>query len=76
MNKKANPRLKPCPFCGGSAYTYTCTSIKNGYRMEKWLVHCMSCELNYPPDCCDGELEVIETWNKRESLQCSTTERK
>ena len=58
--------LKPCPFCGGKASTYTCKTDKKGVRSIKWLVHCEKCGVNYPAiKDCHYEYEAIEAWNRR-----------
>lgn len=58
--------LKPCPFCGGKAYTYQCTTNRDGIKMYPWLVHCEKCKLNYPPmKILLSEKEAIDIWNKR-----------
>jgi Lar family restriction alleviation protein len=62
-----NNELKPCPFCGGEAYTYTAINIEKGIRRRYWLVHCKKCGLNYPTGShkCFEELKAIECWNRR-----------
>ena len=58
--------LKLCPFCGGQAYTYTATSVKDGVKSYVWLVHCKDCKLNYPAvEKCYTEEEAVALWNKR-----------
>lgn len=61
-------KLKPCPFCGGEAYTYTATNNENGLKRKYWLVHCKECELNYPTskNKCFTEEEAINFWNERQ----------
>lgn len=60
-------KLKPCPFCGGEAYTYTAKNITKGTTREYWLVHCKECGLNYPQykKYCWAEEQAIEVWNRR-----------
>jgi Lar family restriction alleviation protein len=61
--------LKPCPFCGGEAYTYTCSTMRKGKLADLWIVHCKGCGLNYPPNIRgyrgEYEFEAIEAWNRR-----------
>lgn len=60
-------KLKPCPFCGGEAYTYTAYNVSKGVRREYWLVHCKKCGLNYPQHktYCFSEEQAIKAWNTR-----------
>ena len=66
-------KLKPCPFCGAEAYTYTCTSLNHGKKVKNWLIHCKECHLNYPNfsivDCCLTEEEAIKHWNTRKPIE-------
>lgn len=66
-------KLKPCPFCGGEAYTYTCTSLNHGKKVKNWLIHCKECHLNYPNfsivDRCLTEEEAIKHWNTRKPIE-------
>lgn len=66
-------KVKPCPFCGGEAYTYTCTSLNHGKKVKNWLVHCKECHLNYPNfsivDRCLTEEEAIKHWNTRKPME-------
>ena len=61
--------LKPCPFCGGEAHTYTYSTMSKGKLVDVWVVHCKRCGLNYPPKIrgYQGkyEFEAIEAWNRR-----------
>ena len=57
-------KLKPCPFCGGEARTYTASAGKN--KPKAWFVHCDGCRMNYPNWYCTIEAEAIEAWNRRE----------
>ncbi len=58
--------LKPCPFCGGKAHTYTYNLHDKGMVRKMWLCKCASCWLNYPVrECCEQESEAIEAWNRR-----------
>lgn len=60
-------KLKPCPFCGGEAYTYTAYNVSKGVRREYWLAHCKECGLNYPQHkkYCFSEEQAIKAWNTR-----------
>lgn len=58
------PELKPCPFCGGEAYT--CYAI-NDYN--RWGVSCRGCgctvEVEEWKGITDTSEQAIEAWNKR-----------
>ena len=59
-------KLKPCPFCGGEAHTYTFTNTEAGIIRKCWLVHCSGCGLNHPTSKkCGTEKEAVKWWNKR-----------
>ena len=64
-----NEKLKPCPFCGGEATTFT---ILDG---EMYRVACVSDE-----GWCDAEVnrdvitDAINTWNSRKELEKQTCE--
>lgn len=61
-------KLKPCPFCGGKAYT-------DGER-HWWSVVCDSCKcrLGDPNEEFETEAVAIETWNTRAKEQAITDE--
>jgi Lar family restriction alleviation protein len=50
--------LKPCPFCGGEAYT------EEHLLEETVSVHCLSCQAQMPYVGLD-EQEAIAAWNTR-----------
>ncbi len=60
-------KLKPCPFCGGEAYTYTALNSEKGVQRKYWLVHCKKCEINDPSYSrkCFTEQEAVDAWNTR-----------
>ena len=58
--------LKPCPFCGGSAFTENLTELTKYGEMEELddcYVTCRSC------GCCGKVMEsleqAVEVWNRR-----------
>ncbi len=59
--------LKPCPFCGGAARTYTYNSTNKGKEQKLWLCQCVKCRVNYPSliVSCKHESEAVEAWNRR-----------
>ena len=62
--------LKPCPFCGGEAYT----TERAGFASAGWSVECVN------PDCgCDfalyaDEAEAIGAWNTRAERTCTNVD--
>lgn len=61
-----NYKLKPCPFCGGEAYTYTCS--RGSGLLDVWLAHCKKCGINIPTHIykvCETEQEAVDIWNER-----------
>jgi Lar family restriction alleviation protein len=54
--------LKPCPFCGGKAFVYEHTCIKN--RPTYYTTHCTACgvsDLKHHKSTDDA----TEAWNRR-----------
>lgn len=63
-------KLKPCPFCGGEAYTHTLIAVDRGQKNLCWLVHCKKCHISYPPlKKCYFEGQAIEAWNRRDGAE-------
>lgn len=59
--------LKPCPFCGGSAFT----SLEHYPSGEKaWHIYHMNYEKCFIDDCITGdyetEEEAVKAWNRRD----------
>ena len=50
------PKLKPCPFCGGEA-------VMHEMATDDWCVWCLECLCGMYGF--NTEQEAIETWNKR-----------
>lgn len=80
-------KLKPCPFCGGEAWTFHIpendeyeTKLHEWiWRMPgRWLVGCDTqlCMLNINnmPETFDSEQEATEAWNKRAELPSAQQE--
>lgn len=59
--------LKPCPFCGGSAFTSHQT-YPNGETA--WHVYHMNFEKCFIDDCIQGDYDTedkaVEAWNRRD----------
>lgn len=59
------PKLKPCPCCGGEPWYDEYTGASLEFRMHRtyWSVRCKSCDLRTPsianPTTC------VDIWNKR-----------
>jgi Lar family restriction alleviation protein len=58
-----NPVLKPCPFCGGSAFVNVFWAGAHFHEAK-----CSSCEAKSPPTEHDSEAEAIAAWNRRRPL--------
>ena len=55
--------LKPCPFCGGEAFTVENLYYCEPGRVGLWTVECNGCHattFEY-----DSEQEAIEAWDRR-----------
>lgn len=52
--------LKPCPFCGNSAYTHI--SYKIHSRKVRYVTKCTKCNANMEYR---SEKAAIEAWNRR-----------
>ena len=50
------PKLKPCPFCGGEAEMFP-------YYFNEWHIGCGKCSCDM--GVFDTKEEAIEAWNKR-----------
>ena len=55
-----NRGLKPCPFCGGSAWLDRTYDLK-----DEWEVFCQKCLVSMRKR---GIKKVVEAWNKRKPL--------
>lgn len=55
-------KLKPCPFCGGFAWVYEHTRIKN--RPTYYTTHCNDCGVSDLKHHKSAS-EAIEAWNRR-----------
>ena len=51
------PKLKPCPFCGGEAEIFVSDIT------DRALVYCKCCDAQIKMQ--QNEQEAIEAWNKR-----------
>ena len=60
-------KLKPCPFCGGEAYT-TYEDCYGLYHND-YFVCCDKCGLQFGfTNQFESEEEAIEAWNRREPI--------
>lgn len=68
------PKLKPCPFCGGEAEykpDYVDTNPDPYYTncgREREAIHCLKCQMIFIMDDCDNvytKEDTIELWNRR-----------
>lgn len=57
-----NISLKPCPFCGGKANTYTI----QGYMKDECYVACSMCEVKGPRH--KEEKYAFKLWNDRATV--------
>ncbi len=55
-----NPKLKPCPFCGGTPYQDDLGS--HGYYTGEWIVQCLGCQANV---MAGSEGASTRKWNRR-----------
>lgn len=66
-NQHENSELKPCPFCGGKAYTKTIHSKTNKIFRKLintyYYVKCLTCGCS--TEVRDTRTEVKEKWNTR-----------
>ena len=60
-------KLKPCPFCGGEAYT---TITEDGHF---WVARCRDCHAQIM--LCNKEWQAIKMWNRRYLNWEKTSER-
>ena len=51
------PKLKPCPFCGGEAEIFVSDIT------DRALVYCRGCDAQIKMQ--QNEQEAVEAWNKR-----------
>ena len=66
------PELKPCPFCGNSAYTDKATARIIGLRTgHTFAIACNSCEVSAPGS--SDFNEAVTAWNTRAAL-CDPTQ--
>ena len=54
------PKLKPCPFCGGEARV---TGSESLGTVNYYYAYCMEC--NARTDDCADRQSAIEAWNRR-----------
>lgn len=62
--------LKPCPFCGGSAYIWECEPRIHRFKDYRFCVACGDCEMLFGFDPDYGGVfgtkeEATEKWNNR-----------
>lgn len=51
------PKLKPCPFCGGKAKVW-----EELFMRFAWKIYCVNCGASVRAET---EKDVVEAWNKR-----------
>lgn len=65
--------LKPCPFCGGEAYSKTAFPCDaDGLEMNLYIVGCKNCDIEFSRLW--NEEAVIEAWNTRKPEEAVVTE--
>lgn len=58
--------LKPCPFCGGKAYTHQKDPYP--YSYVQWSVGCMPCGVVMSRHVMKDKATATEQWNTRSSM--------
>jgi len=58
----AEPKLKPCPFCGGVAVIIFDNTLRHKGKVD-WFVKCRECETQGP--VVRSKKAAIAAWNKR-----------
>lgn len=69
----ANPKLKPCPFCGGKAHLKEC-DVRGSANFGGWFVECSACTASSPLRFSAGDDArplVCEQWNSRAALSAA-----
>lgn len=56
-----NKNIKPCPFCGGPAFSYT-INLTLTEPLSYGYVECESCSVTMPAAT---EEKAVELWNRR-----------
>ena len=65
VNESQIDFLKPCPFCGSDQIEIKIDEYApEGYKVDWWMIHCLSCSAEYRNIHCDRE-GVLDGWNRR-----------